>query len=112
MGGVAPVFIHTDLLQRLIHPVTDLRAGNAQIFRAEGHILFHHIGNDLVVGILEHHAHMTANLHEKIIVGGVQAADIDLTAAGQQNGIEMLGKSRFAAAVAAKNGHKAAFFDG
>ena len=43
-------------------------AGNAQILRGEGHVLLHHVGNDLVIRVLEHHAHAAADLQQQGLV--------------------------------------------
>ena len=107
-----PVLVHIHLLQRLIHPLADHGTGYAQVFRAEGHILLHHIGNNLVIRVLENHAHLPADGDDSVLLGSVHAAHIHFAPAGKQNGIEMLGQSGFSAAVAAQNGHKRAFFNG
>ena len=112
MGGVLPVLVHVHLLQGAVHSAADFRAGNAQILRAEGHILFHHVGNDLVVRILENHAHVPADGENPILVGGVDAADVDLAAGGKQYGIEMLGQGGFPAAVGSEDRHKASLLNG
>ena len=99
------------MFQRLLHTAGDLRAGNTQVFRAKGHILFHHVGDDLIIRILENHTHITADADQKFLIGGIQAADIDLAAAGKQNGIKMLGKGGFSATIAAQNRHKTTLFN-
>ena len=111
MGRMLPVLIHANLLQRLIHPLTDGRACNAQVLRAESHILLHHIGHDLVVRILENHAHAATNGDQQFFIGGVHTGHIHLTAGGQQNGVEMLGKGGLSAAVAAKHRYESPLFN-
>ena len=61
----------------------DLRAGNAQILRPKGYILLHHVGNDLIVRILEHHTNISPHRHQPVRVGGIQSADINLSAGGE-----------------------------
>ena len=66
MGRVTAVLLHTYLLQRIIHPVTDCRCSNAQILRAKCHIFFNHIGDDLIIGILEYHTNGFPNGYQFI----------------------------------------------
>ena len=85
MGRMLPVFVHSHLAQGLVHSAADFRTGDPQIFRAKRHILFHHIGNDLVVRVLEHHAHIATHCHQPIRIGGIQSADVNLTSGRQQD---------------------------
>ena len=87
-------------------------AGHAQILRAKGHVLLHHVGNDLVVRVLENHTHAAADCHNSGQVGGVDAVHIHLSAGRQQDRIEVLCQGGFSAAVGAQDGHKAAAFNG
>jgi len=112
MGGVLPIVVHLHLFQGAVYSPADLRAGNAQILRAEGHILLHHVGNDLVVRVLEDHAYAPADGKDPILVGGIDAADVDLAAGGKQNGIKVLGKGGFSAAVGAKDCYEAPLLNG
>ena len=112
MGRVGAVIVHVHLFQGAVHSAANFRAGNAQIFRAESNVLLHHIRHDLVVRVLENHAHVSPNGDKPVFIGGVDAADVDLSPGGQQNGVEMLGKGGFSAAVGAEYGNKAAFFNG
>ena len=112
MGRVGAVLVHVHLFQGAVHSAAYLRAGNAQILRAESNVLLHHIRHDLVVRVLEHHAHVSPNGDKPVFIGGIDAADVDLSPGGKQNGVEMLGKGGFSAAVGAEYGNKAAFFNG
>ena len=53
---------HIDGAERLINPASNLLRRHAEIFGAEGDVLLHHRGDDLVIRVLEHHAHALANL--------------------------------------------------
>ena len=53
MRCVAAVFIHADLPQRVIHPLADLRRGDAEVLRREGDVLLHDVGYDLVIRVLK-----------------------------------------------------------
>ena len=103
---------HIHSRQRIIHPAADLLRRHSQIFRGKGHILLHHVGDDLVVRVLEHHAHPAANLQQARLVLRVHALHIHLASAGQQNGVQAFGKGGFARTVMAQHHHKASFFNG
>ena len=111
MGRVGAVFVHTNGLQSVVHAAADLLARYAEVLRCKGHVLLHHVGDHLVVGILEDHAHRAADVQEPLLVGGVQAKDVDAAALRQKNGVKMLGEGGFAAAVVAKDCHKAALLN-
>ena len=53
---------HAHRLQRLLHPAADFQWFHPQILRTKGHIVLHHGSNQLVVGILEDHAHLAPHL--------------------------------------------------
>ena len=103
---MAPMVVHSYGGEGFVHSLTDLGGGNAQIFRAEGAVLFHHIGHDLVVRVLEHHAHGAADVQKLGLVGSVHAGDINLASRGEKDGVHVLGQSGFARAVMAQDGHK------
>ena len=98
---MAGILRHAHRPEGGVHPLPDLRRGNSQILRGEGHVLFHHAGHDLVVRVLEHHANLTADVQQQRLVGSVHAVHIHLAPAGQKNGVEVLGQSGFARAVVA-----------
>ena len=112
MGRVAGEFRHAHRRQGVIHPLADLIAGDAQILRCEGHILLHHVGNDLVIRILEHHAHTAADLQQEGFILRIHALYIHRAAGGQQHRVHMLGQSGFAGAVMTQHHHEAALFNG
>ena len=64
--------------------------------------------HDLVVRVLEHHAHGLADVVNFVIVGGVHAFHIHLAAFRQQNGVEVLCQRGFAAAVGPQHRHELA----
>ena len=107
-----PVGVHVDGLQRIVHPLADFSGRDAQVFRGEGHVLFHHVGYNLVVRVLEHHAHRAADVQQAVLVGGVDAVHVNRPSGGQKDGVHVLGQSRFPAAVVAQDGHEGALFNG
>ena len=106
MGGVAGVFAHAHGGQGLVHPLPDLGGGHAQILRAEGHVLLHHAGDNLVIRVLEHHAHPAADVQQELLVAGVHAVHVHLARCGQENGVEVLGQGGFPRPVVAQHRHK------
>ena len=83
MGRVFTEFVHSNLLQRIIHSLANGRTGNTQILRAKGHILLYHVGNDLVIRILEDHTDGASNTNELVFVGSIHAEHIGLAPGGQ-----------------------------
>ncbi len=80
MGRVGDKLAHTHGGQGIVHPAADLLRGHAQVLRGKGHVLLHHVGDDLVVRVLEHHAHPAADLQKQFLVGGVHALHVHLAA--------------------------------
>ena len=60
---------------------------------------------------MEHHAHGLADVIELVIIGGVHALDVHLALLRQEDGVEVLGKGGFAAAICAQHGHELAPLD-
>jgi hypothetical protein len=58
------VFVDAGHLHRGVDPGADLGRGHAQIFEGERHVLLDDGGDDLVVRVLEHHAHLLADVVE------------------------------------------------
>ena len=96
---MAGVICHAHRLQCVIHPPADLLRGHSQVLRGKSHILLYHIGNDLVIGVLKHHAHAAAYLQQKSLVRRVHSLHPHLAAGGQQDGVHMLGQGGFPGAV-------------
>ena len=111
MGCVGAVGAHAYDLQSLVHPTADLIGGDTQIFRRKGHVLLHHVGDDLVIWVLKHHPHRAPHFQPLLVPAGVHAIDVDCAAAGQENGIHVLGQRGLAAAVVPQDGHKGASLD-
>ena len=112
MGGVAGKGCHAHGGQALVHPLADLRRGEAHVFAGKGHILLHHGGDDLVVGVLEDHPRRLAHVEEMGFVGGIHPAHKDFAPRGEQNGVHVLGQGGFPAAVVAQDGHEGALLKG
>ena len=89
------------VLKRLRHAFAQLIGGDAQVLGAEGHIVFHKRGNQLVVGILEHHAHRLADAVRAVGVRGGHVLHLHGALVGDEQGVQMFGQRRLAAAVAA-----------
>lgn len=106
-----PELVHSNGLQRVVHPAADLLGRDPQVLRSKGHILFHHVGYDLVIRVLEHHAHRTADGQEKLLVGGVHPVHIDLAPGGQEDRVEVLGQGGLAAAVVSQHCHEGALLN-
>ena len=111
MRRMMAVFIHTDLLQRLVHPAADLLRRNAEILRGKGDVLLDHIGDHLIVRVLEDHAHRPADVEQEGFVLRVHAEHRDTSALGQKDRVHMLCQRGFAAAVAPQHRHKTPLFD-
>ena len=112
MGCVAGEGVHAHGGESFIHAAANVGRGDAQILEAEGHILLHHVGDDLVVGVLEHHAHGAANGDDLLLIQRVHSRHEHPAARGQQHRVHMLGEGGFARAVVSQHRHKAALFDG
>ena len=106
MGCALTVFVDAGHLHGVVHPAAHLFLRHAEVFQRKGHVLFHHSRHDLVVRVLEHHAHGLADIVEFLFVCGVHALHIHLAALRQQNGVEVLRQRGFAAAVCTQHRHK------
>jgi len=67
----------------------------------EGHVFLDRHADDLMLGVLERHAHAAADLRNGAPVPRVEAVDGDGAFAGQKEGVELADQRRFAAAVGA-----------
>ena len=104
-------FIHAHSLQGFVHPAADLRRRDAEVFRTEGHVVFHHGRDQLVVRILEHHAAAAPDLPGILRVCRRHAAHQHFSGGRQEQGVQMLCQRGFAGAVAADDGDETALFD-
>ena len=89
----------------------DLAVGEIEVLQAERHVLAGHGRDELVVGVLEHHAAGLAHGPQVRAVRGVQAGDAQRAAVAGQKSVEMAGERGFAAAVVADDGEEFAFAD-
>ena len=80
------------VLKRLRHAFAQLVGGDAQILGTEGHVIFHKRGNQLVVGVLEHHAHRFADAVRAVGVRGCHVLHLDGALVGDEQGVQMLGQ--------------------
>ena len=112
MGGVEGEVLHPYRFQGGGNTALDLLRGYTKILRAEGYILLHHVGNDLVVRVLEHHAHPAADLQQEVLIGGVHAVHPDLAANRQQDRVHVLGQGGFPGAVVAQDDGEASTGNG
>ena len=108
VGCPLPELVDAGHLHGLIHSAAHLVRRHTQVLQRKGHILFHHGGHDLVIRVLEHHAHRLADVVELAVVAGVHVFHIDLAAFRQQDGVEVLSQRGFAAAVGTQHGHELA----
>ena len=96
--------------QGLLHPLFHLIPGQAQIQRAKGHIVKHRRHEELVVRVLEHHAHRAPDLRQS---GGGQGKipDADRPLAGCQIPVQMQEQGGLARPVGADDRHRLAMGD-
>ncbi len=111
MRGVHAVFIHADLPERRVDPLADLRARHAEVLRGEGNVVLHYVGDDLVVRVLEDHAHGAADGDQLLLVGRVHVLDPNLALRGDKDSVHVLGEGGFAGAVMPQHRHEAPLFD-
>ena len=74
------------------HALRKFACGDAQVFWSKGNIVFHERGDQLIVGVLKHHAYTRAHVVDQLRVGGVQAVDFDAAAIGHEQGVQVLGE--------------------
>ncbi len=92
---VVAVRRHPDDVQRLIHPPPDLCRWDAQILRPEGHVLLHRARDQLIVGVLEDHAHSPPDRLNLAQVGGGETVHPDLPGGGEEERVEVAGQGGF-----------------
>ena len=81
---------HTNPGQRVVYPLPYFFCGNAEIFRAKAHVLFHYIKNNLVVWVLKHHTDPLADLPYHSGFRSVNVVHIDGSRLRNQQCIDML----------------------
>ena len=102
---------HIDAAQGIADTGLDFIRRDAQVFRPKSHVFFDDGGDDLVIRILEDHAHVLAYLPDIVGVIGPHAADFTRAGRRRQEDIEMLGQRRLAGTVGPDDGDKFALAD-
>ena len=97
--------------KRLLYALGDVRAFDAEVFRTECHVVFHERCDELVVGVLEHHACGGANVVDVFFVLRIVARNTHAALVGHEQGIHVLRERRFAGAVAAQDTNEFAVGD-
>ena len=103
---------HADDRERLIDAAPDFLRRHAEILRAECHVILDDGGDELVVGILEHHADLLPDAPDLVDILRIHAVDAADAARRQQQRVEVLCKRRLARAVRAEHGDKFSRLDG
>ena len=85
-------------IERAAHERINLFARKPQVARPEGDVLVYGFGEQLVLGILEHHADRSAHLRLGALRGDVGAVDEHAPRGGLQDAVHVLDERRFAAA--------------
>ena len=106
MRRMRAVFLHAHGRERRIDPPSQLRTRYAEVFRAESYIFFHHGRHDLVIRVLEYHAHPAADIPQAALVIDRDSVHQNIALRRGEQYIQMLGESRFAAAVRTDNRDK------
>ena len=109
-GGRSAYVRHPDLLERGLHPRLELVALEAEVGRAEAHVLADRAHEQLVVGVLEHDADPAPDLGD-VVLGDRQPADGDAPGAGDEDAVEVQHQRGLAGAVGAEQGDALALVD-
>ena len=67
MGRGLGKLAHAHGAEGRLHPADHFVLRHAQVFQPEGHILPHHVGHDLGIRVLEHHARMAADIPDPVL---------------------------------------------
>ena len=76
------VVVHPDRLERAVDSFAYLIGGYAEILGSERHIVLDNSRNYLVIGILEHHADLAADIREPVLIRSVDAVNGNCAALG------------------------------
>ena len=76
------VVVHPDRLEGIVDPAAYLIGGYAEIFGSERHIVLDDSRDYLVIGILEHHADLAADVGEPVLIRSVDAVNGNCAALG------------------------------
>ena len=90
------IALHADGSERVSHAHADLRRLYAEVFRPEGDIVLNDGSDDLIVGILEHHAHELADAPELLRLLRIQPRDRTSALGRQEERIEVTRQRRLA----------------
>ena len=111
MRRVLSELIHPDLPERVVHALTYLLRRNAEILRRKRHVVLDDVRNDLVVGVLKHHADIASEVDDAVFVGGVESRNRDLALVRDEDGVHVLCQRRFAGAVMPQHRDECALLD-
>ena len=90
----------------------DLRRGQGEVFRAEGHVLLHGHPDDLAVGVLEDHSHPSPDLPDFGGVRRLHSVHQNPPHRGKEQGVQVLDEGRLSAAVRTDEGRVGPFGEG
>ena len=96
MGSKMPELLHIYRLQCGCNPAADFVRLHADILRPKAHIILHNGSNNLIVWILEHHAHLAPDIPDMLLLSYAHVIDQAGAPIRLQQGIKMLGQSGFA----------------
>ena len=83
------VALHADGRECVSHALADLRRLYAEVFRPEGDVVLDDGSDDLIVGILEHHAHELADAPKLLRLLRIQPRDRTSALGRQEERIEV-----------------------
>ena len=106
------VCLHTDEYKRRLHARTDLCRWNPKVFRAECDIIRNHRCNELIVGVLEHHADLLTDVPSPRLVLRIPSAHPTRSLAREEKGVQMPCKGRLARTVCPEHRHEFARCNG
>ena len=104
MGGAFGKGLHPHHDERLINTLTDLRRGQPEVCRAEGHILFNGHANNLIIGVLKNHSHPAPDLFEVFVIPGIHSVNDNSPPARGKQRIQMLDQRGLTAAIGTDQG--------
>ena len=99
-----PLWAHPDGSERLIHPLRQIIPAQAEVGRAEGHVIAHRRHEELVVGVLEDHPHAAPNLGDRVI-GDLTTTDAHGPRGGPQDRIEVKDQGGLPSAIGPEQGN-------
>ena len=103
---MSAVFIHPHCLEAFLHPFPNLFCRHSHILRSEAHILLHHLSDDLVVRILEHHPRSLAYVPDLRFIQSVHPVHPDGSLGRIQDSVNVLGQRGLPGTVMSQDGDK------